>query len=58
MIDKANMTGDSNLKALRDDLQEIVDSTNIDMLRDKSSRDMEKDLLAEKAEEVLSKFDF
>ena len=58
MIDKANMTGDSNLKALRYDLQEIVDSTNIDMLRDKSSRDMEKDLLAEKAEEVLSKFDF
>ena len=52
------MTGDSNLKALRYDLQEIVDSTNIDMLRDKSSRDMEKDLLAEKAEEVLSKFDF
>ena len=58
MIDKANMTGDSNLKALRYDLQEIVDSTNIDMLRDKSSRDMEKDLLAEKAEGVLSKFDF
>lgn len=58
MIDKANMTGDSNLKALRHDLQEIVDSTNIDMLRDKSSRDMEKDILAEKAEEVLSKFDF
>jgi len=58
MIDKANMTDDPNLKALRNDLKEIIDSTNIEMLRDKDCRDIEKDLLAEKAEEVLSKFNF
>lgn len=58
LIDKANLTGDTDLKRLRDDLEEIVKSTNIDMLRDKDCRDMEKDLLAEKARNVLSKFDF
>jgi len=58
LIDSANITNDRNLKRLRDDLELIVKSTNIEMLRDKDCRSMEKELLSKKAGEVLKKFDF